>query len=167
MVWGSAWATTAWASTQGRGNTGDPFPTRVSELLEIVGVIEGPVGPQIGSPIGGVELRNVVTDDLAKHCAIMTIATQGLHQHRDTSLMLHDQFQHDLVEVGAMIPTRAWRDVHDLFVRRLSVVITAIDLETRRIAMAARGRQPQAPGRRGGKEAGECRHPKVVEGIES
>jgi hypothetical protein len=81
--------------------------------------------------------------------------------------MLHDQFQHDLVEVGAMIPTRAWRDVHDLFVRRLIAVIPAIDMETRRIEMAERGRQPQAPGRRGGNEAVECRHPRLVQCIES
>src|SRR5262249_59595659 len=39
-------------------------------------------------------------------------------------------------------------------------------METRRIEMAERGRQPQTRGRRGGNEAVECRHPKVVEGIE-
>ena len=65
-----------------------------------------------------------------------------------------------------MIPTIALGDVHDLFVRRLSAVIPAIDMETRRIEMGERGRQPQTPGRRGGNEAVECRHPKVVEGIE-
>ena len=42
-----------------------------------------------------------------------------------------------------MIPTRALGDVHDVFVRRLIAVIAAIDMETRRIEMAARARQPQ------------------------
>jgi len=65
-----------------------------------------------------------------------------------------------------MIATRALGDVHDLFVRRLSAVIAAIAMKTRRIEMAERGRQPQTCGRCGGNEAGECRHPKVVEGIE-
>ena len=65
-----------------------------------------------------------------------------------------------------MIPTIALGDVHDLFVRRLSAVITAIDMKTRRIEMAARGRQSQTRGRRGGNEAVEFRHPKVVECIE-
>src|SRR6478672_7038495 len=64
-----------------------------------------------------------------------------------------------------MIPTIARGDVHDLFVRRLRAVIPAIDMETRRIEMAERARQPQTRGRRGGNEAVECRHPKVVEGI--
>ena len=78
----------------------------------------------------------MVPDDLAERFAIMTIATQGLHQHRDTGLVLHDQLQHHLVEVRAMIPTIALGDVHDLFVRRLRAVIAAIDMETRRIEMA-------------------------------
>ena len=65
-----------------------------------------------------------------------------------------------------MIPTIALGDVHDVFVRRLIAVIPAIDMETRRIEMAERARQPQPRGRRGGNEAVEFRHPKGVEGIE-
>ena len=65
-----------------------------------------------------------------------------------------------------MISTLALGDVYDLFVRRLRAVITAIDMKTRRIEMAERARQPQTRGRRGGNEAVECRHPKVIEGIE-
>ena len=65
-----------------------------------------------------------------------------------------------------MIPTIALGNVHDLFVGGLIAVIAAIDMETRRIEMGERGRQPQTPGRRGGNEAVECRYPKVVEGIE-
>ena len=70
-----------------------------------------------------MELRNVVTDDLAERsCASLTIATQRLHEHRDPGLVLHDQLQHHLVEVGAMIPTIAMGDVHDLFVRSLPLL---------------------------------------------
>src|SRR5215475_9406582 len=65
-----------------------------------------------------------------------------------------------------MIPTIALGDVHDLFVRGLSAVIPTIDMETRRIEMAELWCQPQPCGRRGGNEAVEFRHPKVVEGIE-
>jgi len=39
-------------------------------------------------------------------------------------------------------------------------------MDTRRIEMAERARQPPTPGRCGGNEAVECRHAKVVEGIE-
>ena len=65
-----------------------------------------------------------------------------------------------------MLPTLALGDVHALCVRRLRAVIAAIDMQTRRIEMAERARQPQPRGRRGGNEALECRHAKVVEGIE-
>src|SRR4029453_14912137 len=65
-----------------------------------------------------------------------------------------------------MIPTIAVGDVHHLCVRRLLAVIPAIDMETRRIEMAERGCQPQTRGCRGGNEAIEGRHAKVIEGIE-
>ena len=65
-----------------------------------------------------------------------------------------------------MLPPRARGDGHDLFGRRLRAVLAAIAMQTRRIEMAERARQSQPRGRRGGKEAVECRPPKVVEGIE-
>ena len=113
-----------------------------------------------------MELGHRVTDDLAACCAIATIATQGLPQHRDTGVMLHDQRQHPLVEVRAMIPTRAWGDGHNLFVRGFIAMRAAIDMATRRIEMGDRGRQPQTRGSGGGNEALECRHAIGVERIE-
>src|SRR5262245_49506907 len=65
-----------------------------------------------------------------------------------------------------MIPTIAVGDVYHLFVRSLLAVIPAIDMETRCIEMVERGRQAQTCGRRGGNEAIECRHAKVVEASE-
>jgi len=146
--------------------TGDPLHLGLGELLEVVSAIEGTVSHEIGRAIGGVELRNVVADDLAERFAIATIATERLHQHRNTGLVLHDQLQHDLIEVRAMIPTIAVGDVHDLLVRGLSAVIAAIDMETRRIEVGERGRQPQPLGRRGGNEAVECCQPSIVQCIE-
>jgi hypothetical protein len=96
----------------------------------------------------------------------MPMATQGLHQHRETGVVLYHPLQHHLVEVRAMVPTRALGDVHDLCGRRLSAVRAAIDMQTRRLEMAAPARQPQPRGRRGGHEAIECCHSTVVEGIE-
>ena len=66
-----------------------------------------------------------------------------------------------------MGPTRAWSAGPDRCVRRLSAVRAAIDMATRRSEMAERGRQPQTPGRGGGNEAGEGRHPSLVQRIES
>src|SRR5262249_23480273 len=114
----------------------------------------------------GVERRNVVTDDVAECFASMTIAAQGLPQHRDTGLVLHPSLPHHLGLVGAMSPTIARGDVHALFVRRLRAVRPAIDMKTRRIEMAERARQPQTRRRGGGHEDVEGRHPKVVAGIE-
>ena len=74
---------------QGRWNAGDPLEAGLGQLLQVLGAIESTVGHEIGWGGSGVELRNVVTDDLAERFAIMTIATQGLHQHRDTGLVLH------------------------------------------------------------------------------
>src|SRR5215510_10517982 len=65
-----------------------------------------------------------------------------------------------------MIPTLAVGDGHHLCVRSLLAVIPAIAMETRCIEMAERGCQPQTRGCRGGNEALEGRHAKVVEGIE-
>jgi hypothetical protein len=88
--------------------------------LQVLGAIKGTIGHKIHGAGGGLELRNVVADDLAERFAIVTIAPQGFHQHGDTGLVLHDQLQHPLVEVGAMVPPIALDDVHDLFVRKRS-----------------------------------------------
>ena len=151
---------------QGGGDPGDPLAAGLGELLQICGALERTVGYEIGGVGRGVELRHVIPDDLAERCAIMPIATQGLHQHWDTGLVLYHQLQHHLVEVRAMLPTLALGDGHNLFVRRRSAVIPAIDMKTRRSEMGEPAHQPQPRGRRGGNEAVECRHPKVVEGIE-
>ena len=74
---------------QGRWYAGDPREAGLGQLVQILGALESTVGHEIGGVGRGVELRNVVTDDLAERFAIMTLATQGLHQHRDTGLVLH------------------------------------------------------------------------------
>ena len=142
---------------QGRWHAGDPRETGLGQLLEILGARESTVGYEIRGVSSGVELRHVVTDDLAERCAIMTIAIQGLHQHWDTGLVLSHQLQHHLVEVRAMVPTIALGDVHDLFVRRLRAVIAAIDMKTRCIEMAERARQPQTRRAYRGRARG-CHH---------
>ena len=65
-----------------------------------------------------------------------------------------------------MVPTIAMGNVHDLVVGGLSAVIATIEMETRRIEMGERGRQPQTPGRRGGNEAVEFGQPRLVQCIE-
>ena len=81
-------------------DSGDPLHLGLGELLEVVGAIEGTVSHQIRRARGGVEVGNVVLDDLAEFRGITAIATERLHQDRDTGLVLDDQRQHHLVEVG-------------------------------------------------------------------
>ena len=67
--------------------------------------------------------------------------------------MLHDQLQHDLVQVGAMIPTITVGDVHDLFGGGLLAVIAAIDMEAGGIEMGEGRCKAQALGSGRGNEA--------------
>jgi hypothetical protein len=127
---------------QGRWHAGDPLEAGLGQLGQIRGARASPVGHERGGGGRGVELRHGVTDDLAERFAIMTMATQGLHQHRETGLGLHPSFHHHLVEVRAMLSTRARGDVDDLGVRRRRAVLPALDRKTRCIAMAERARQP-------------------------
>ena len=76
---------------QGRRDAGDPFEAGIGQLVQILGA-EGTVGHEIGGVGSGVSCANVVTDDLAKHFAIMTIATRAASAPGYP--VLHDQLQH-------------------------------------------------------------------------
>jgi hypothetical protein len=152
---------------QGCWNAGDPREAGRGPLVPIRGARESTVGHERGGGGSGVELRHGVTEDLAERCAILTMATPGLPQPRDTGLRLHHSCQPHLGEGRAMSPTSALGEVHDRCVRRRRAVIAAIDMQTRRVGRAARAPQPQPRGRCGGNEAVECRHPQGVEGIEA
>jgi hypothetical protein len=73
---------------QGRWNAGDPRETGLGQLGSRLGALERTVGHEIRGVGSGVELRTVVPDDLAERVAIMPMAPQGLHQHRDTGWVL-------------------------------------------------------------------------------
>jgi hypothetical protein len=66
--------------------------------------------------------------------------------------MLDNQSQHDLIEVGPMIPTIAARDVHDLLVGGIVAVIAAIDMEAGAIEMHNARGKAQTLGSRGRNE---------------
>src|SRR5439155_18423918 len=53
--------------------------------------------------------------------------TERLHQDVNARLMLHNQFQHDLVEVRPMIPAVPSGDVHDLVLGLLVAIVAPID----------------------------------------
>ena len=156
--WGIGLGQDGLGFTQGCGDTGDPLQTRLGELLQVLCTIEGTVGHQERRAIGGLQLGHMVGDDLAKVVRVTTIATEGLHQHGNTGLVFHNQVQHHLVEVRALIPTVATGDVNDVCLRFLVTVIAAIDMEARPIEMGERGCQAQTLGRRGGNEAVEFGH---------
>ena len=150
---------------QGRWPAGDPLEAGLGQLVPILGALERAVGHERGGIGSGVERCHGGPEDLADRCAIMTLATPGLPQPRRTGLVLPHQLHHHVVAVRALGPTRALGAGPDLCVRRLRAVRAAIAMQTRRSALAAPTRQPQTGGRRSGHEAGECRPPKVIEGI--
>jgi DDE superfamily endonuclease len=129
--------------TQRGWDTGDPLHLGLGELLEVVSAIEGTVGHQIRRAIGGVEVRNMVPDNLAELLGITAVTTERLHEERNTSLVLDDQLQHHLVQVRPMIPTIAVGNVHDLVVGGLIAVITAINMETGAIEVREGGARPK------------------------
>ena len=86
--------------------------------------------------------------DLAEVVHITAIATEGLHQHRNASLVFDNQVQHHLVEVRPMIPTVAPGDVNDLLLGLLVTVVAAIDMKTGAIEMGKAWGQGPGAGRR-------------------
>ena len=150
----------------GRRDAGEPLAAGSGQLVQSLGAREGTVGHARGRAGRSVARRQVVAAHLAERLASAPMATQGLLQQRDTGLGLNDSCQPHLVEVRAMRPTLAVGDGHTLVVGGRSAVRAAINMATRRIEMAERGRPPQTPGRRGGHEAGEGGHPSRVQRIE-
>jgi hypothetical protein len=152
---------------QGRGDTGDPLQTRLGELLEGLGTLEGTVGDQERRAIGELQLCSMVGDDLAELVPITPIPTEGLHQQRHTGVVFDHQVQHHVVEVRALIPTGAAGDMHDVLIGLLITLVAAVDRKTRASEMRKAGRKSQALDSGRGNEAGECRPPRVVERIQS
>ena len=105
-------------------------------------------------------------DDLAKGLCVTAIATEGLHEQRNASLVLHNEVKHHLVEVWAMIAAVAPGNVNHLRVRLLSTVVAAIDMETGAIEMGKHRGKPEAWRRRGRNKTVECRDAIVIEHIQ-
>jgi hypothetical protein len=74
-------------------------------------------------------------DHVSEVMDVAGMATEWLHQQRDSRLVLHKHIQHDLVEVGAMIPAIASRDVYDMGIGLLGTIVAAINVETRAVQM--------------------------------
>jgi len=113
------------------------------KLLEVGVTLEGTIRHQIRGAIGRVQLRNMLTDDVAKRFPITAIATERLHQHGNARLVLDNQLQHDLVEVRAMIATITFRDVHDVLRGRLITVIAPINMKARTVEVRIARTQSQ------------------------
>jgi hypothetical protein len=80
--------------------------------------------------------------------------------------MLDHQLQHDLVQVGPMIPAVAPRDVNDLGFGLLFTVITSIHMKAPTVEMGKAGCKAQTLG--GGRryQTVEFCHPVVIEGLQ-
>ena len=97
-----------------RRDTGYPLDLGLGKLLEVVGVLEGTIRHERGRIIRNLSLANRVLHNLAELVRITAIATERLQEHGNARLVCNNQRQHDLIEVRAMIATRALGDVHNL-----------------------------------------------------
>jgi hypothetical protein len=94
------------------------------------------------------------------------MATEGLHQDRNASLVLDHQLQHPLIQVRPMISAVAAGDVHNLCLGLLLTVLTAVDVKARAIEMHTGRGSSQTFRRGGGNETVECRDPIGIEGVQ-
>jgi hypothetical protein len=93
------------------------------------------------------------------------MATEGLHQDRNASLVLDHQLQHHLIQVRPMIPAVAAGEVNTLRLGLLLTVITAVDVNARAIERHKGRGSSQTFRRGGGHETVEFRHSIVIEGV--
>jgi hypothetical protein len=125
--------------SQGGRDAGDPATAGVGELLEVPCTVQGAIRHQGARAIGRMPPCEVGSAQVSKVIRVAGMATEWWHQQRDPCLVLHNPVQPDLVEVGALIPAVAPRDVKDMGVGRLGTVVAAVDGETR----AVQGRKPR------------------------
>ena len=113
-----------------------------------------------------MQWRKGLLDDVAELVPIAAGATEWRQQHRNPRLVLDDPLEHDVVHIGALIPTIATRDVHDLFVRGLVAVVAPVHMEAGRIERRTCGGEAQPWG--GGRcyQALECGHTVCIERLQ-
>ena len=109
--------------------------------------------------------RHRRTDHVPKRFPLAAMAAERLHQHGNACVVLDHQRQHDLVEVRALVATRALGDVHNWFCGRLVAVRATLDMHARRVEVRSGGRQAQPRGSADRHETIECRYPLGIEGI--
>ena len=155
-----------WHVGQGGRDTGDPLTPRCGQLLEVVFTRARAVSHKVGRPRGRVAWLHGLGDDLANGLWVTAMATEGLHEQRHASLVLHHEVTPHLVEVWAMIAAVAPGQVNHRRVRLLSTVVAAIDRETGALEMGTHRGKPEAWRRRGRQKTVECRDAIVIEHLQ-
>jgi hypothetical protein len=125
-------------------DAGDPPTARVGERVEVPCPVKGAIRHQGARAIGRLQLGDVGGDHVSNGRRLAGMATEWWHQQREPGLVLHHQVQHDLVEVGALSPAVAPRDLPDMGVGLLGTVVAAVDVETRAVQMRKPRGSPQA-----------------------
>ena len=153
--------------THSRRDTGNPLHVGIGKLLEVGCAIERAICHQRGQARGGLSLMDMGTNHLAEVLRITAIATERLHQQGDARLMCNDQRQHDLVEVRPVLPAVAsvrWTTVSS---GGSSLLERPIGMKARTVERRRRRTKAQTLGGSWRNEAGEFRHPRGIEGIQS
>jgi len=91
-----------------------------------------------------LKLPLVPLDDAVETRLVVDVAARCRHQQGDARLVFAHQLQDHLVQVGAMVAAVALADVdHALRCRLVAAIVIAIDMEARRVQMAASTGQAQ------------------------
>jgi len=102
-------------------------------------------------------------DDVTTRRRIAAVATAWRHQDRNPRLVLDNQLQHDVRQIGSVVSTRATSDVYDLFVWGRVAVRASIDMATGRVEVHAGGGEAQTLGGTHRKQTVEGGHPGFIE----
>jgi hypothetical protein len=146
----------------GRGAAGPPLEAGISELWQVLGTRERPIGPQGGGAIGRTPWGKGLVDDLTEVCRLTAGAPEGVQQHGHAGRVLDNEIAHALGEVRAMLPAVAVGEVEDLLVGRRRAVLPASDMATGTLEMSKGRREPSPLRRRGGQQTVQCCDAKVL-----
>jgi hypothetical protein len=149
----------------GRGHPGAPRAPRLGQLIEVGLAVEGTSGHQGGGSIRGLSLIEIGMHHLAQRVWSTASAAERLHESRTARVGLDDPCPPDVVEVRAMLSTRARGPVNDVCSGWLVAVIAPIDMNARAVEGQRKWTQAPTLGGRRRDETREGCHPIVIQGI--
>ena len=118
-------------------------PEEVLHQWQGFGGVQGAIGAQILQPDIDLELTEVGLDRIAETDLIAAVAVERVHQQGNSGLPFHDQLQHHLIQIRAVVTAVAAGDLHHAVFRLGFTVVLAVSVKTGGIQMAEATDQTQ------------------------